>query len=270
MPSIVGSSFTTVGAIVQAARAIINDSQIAGGDILTDTYSGTIPLVNIAYRNVQKELAAVGVQTFLDYCWLLAIPPVPQPDPECRVLVTDTGTQITYPNLAVFNPVPSPLNFNTPRLPSDLIVPLKLWERPNGTTLFPVPMNQPNDGNLTLAQQTYLIDWEWASYQSGDALIFRGALQAQDVKVKYEKALPNVAIVSDPVPIRGVDNAAAYQVAKAFSSGRGSEVSPQFLAEAREEIYLLQAIAVRRSQRKRSRRQPYSGMGSSYNWPRPY
>jgi hypothetical protein len=230
-------------------RTIVNDSEIAGGDVLTDIAPYTFQLVNAAFERVQLELARVGVETMTAEAWLIGLPIVATVDPEARMVIDDTGTNILYPNGIgnVFS--------LTPQLPTDLILPLKLWERQTGTTNFPVPMQQPNGGLFSMSQQTFLVDWEWKA----DGLRTRGALQSQDMKMLYEKHLPILAAPSDPVPIRGVVNAAAYQGAKIFTASRGGAILPKFEAEAAAEISLLQQISARRRQRKQVRRMPYGG-----------
>lgn len=237
---------------------ILNDSEIAGGDVLTDSAPFTFDVINGAFERVQLELAVVGVETYTGEAWLLALPAVTTLDPEARLIVDDTGTTILYPN-GIGN------SFSlTPQLPTDLIVPLKLWERQSGTNQFTgPPMKQPNDGLLNMNQQTFLVDWEWKA----DGLRFRGATQVQDVKVKYEKALPALVKSTDPVPIRGVVNAAAYFGAKIFTESRGGAIAPQFKMGADEEIFLLKQVSTRRRQRKQVRRQPYSGRGGRSQQP---
>jgi hypothetical protein len=107
-------------------------------------------------------------------------------------------------------------------------------------------------------QQTTLVDWEWQT----DGLRFRGSLQSEDVKIKYEKHLPLLVAPTDPVPIRGVVNAAAYEAARIFIASRGGAILPEFKVQADYEIMLLQQISARRRQRKQVRRQPYSGRGT--------
>jgi len=255
MPVLGGSAYGTVGDILRKARVILNDAKVPGGDILKDTYPGAISLINIAYERIQGELSSVGVEVLTDYAWIMAIPVVATVDPEARIIVTDSATNRIYPSGL------GDAFFAAPILPPDMIVPLKLWERQNGTANFAIEMRQANDGLLNLAQSLALVDWKWGTYQSNDCLMFRGALQVQDVKIKYEKHLWSLAAVTDPVPIRGVDNAAAYQVAKVFAAARGSEIAGAFAKEGEEEIFLMQSTAVRRTQRIPSRRIPYSGRG---------
>jgi len=256
MPVLASSSYVTCEDVLNRMRVFADDSEVAGGDVLTDTAPYTFSMVNSGFERVQIELARVGVETMQKESWLIGLPIMPIQDPEARMVVDDSGCNILYPNGSgdIFS--------NTPQLPTDLILPLRLWERQTGTTGYlGRPMQQPNDGLLDIAQQTYLIDWQW----SEDGLRFRGATQSQDVKILYEKALPKLIAPTDPVPIRGVLNAAAYWAVKPFIESRGGMIAPAIKQAAMEEIVLLQQIAARRRQRKQVRRKPYSGIGS-----RPY
>lgn len=246
--------------MLNLARAVLDDLEVAGGDILTDTASFTFPFLNAAFRKVQIALAAVGVETMAAEAWLIGVPAVPTVDPEARVIVDDTGTRIVYPNGVgnVFQ--------GTPQLPTNLIVPLKLWERQNGTNNFTgPPMVQSNDGLLNMNQQTWLVDWQWMS----DGLYFRGALQVQDVKMRFEKELAQLSAPTDPVPIRGVLSAAAFELAATFVESRGGalDASPSWQKRIDDEFHLLKAVAARRRQRKQVRRQPYSGRSGNTQFP---
>jgi hypothetical protein len=251
------SAYSVCEDVLNRIRTIVNDSEVAGGDILTDAAPFSFQILNAAYERVQLELARVGVETMTAEAWLIGLPAMPIVDSEGRMVVDDTGTSIIYPNNVgnVFS--------LTPQLPIDLILPLKLSERQTGTSNFPSPMAQPNTGLTNMSQQTRLVDWEWKA----DGLRFRGALQSNDVKMLYEKHLPILVAPTDPVPIRGVTNAAAYHGAKIFAESRGGAISPMFKATADEEISLLQQVSARRRQRKQVRRRPYSGRGTRIQSP---
>lgn len=258
MPVLATSAYVTCENVLNRIRMILNDSEVVGGDVLTDSAPFTFDVLNGAFERVQIDLATYGVEVNTTEAWLISIPVPPTTDSECRVIVDDTGCNIIYPNGVgnVFS--------LTPQLPPDLILPLVLWERQNGTANYTgPPMKQKNDGLLNMIQQTFLVDWQWIA----DGLRFRGALQVQDVKMKYEKHLALLAAVTDPVPIRGVTNAAAYRGAEIFCESRGGAVSPQFAKNAEDEIFRLQQVSVRRRQRKQVRRQPYSGRGGRGQMP---
>ena len=251
MPILASSAYNVAEDVLARLRVILNDSEITGGDIITDTAPFSFDLLNAAFERVQVELAKVGVETYTAEAWLLALPTMPTLDPEARLVVDDTGTNILYPS-GVGNAFSL-----TPLLPVDLIAPLKLWERQAGTSNSAAAMIQPNGGLLKQNQQQTLVDWEWKA----DGLRFRGATQSQDVKILYEKHLAKLAAPTDPVPIRGVVNAAAYFAAQIFAESRGGAIAPQAKLNATEEIFILKQLSVRRRQRKQVRRKPYSGRG---------
>jgi hypothetical protein len=252
LPALNTSAYVNCETVLNRIRLILNDSEVPGGDVLTDTANFTFSLLNGAFERVQRELAIFGIETYATEGWLIGVPVPPTLDPECRVIISDTGCAIIYPN-GVGN-----VYSLTPQLFPDLVVPLKLWERQSGTNSYTgPPMKQCNDGLLNMIQQTFLVDWQWLA----DGLYFRGALQVEDVKVRYEKQMPQVAAITDPVPIRGVTNAVAYAGAKIFCESRGGAIAPAFAKDADDELFLLKSISVRRGQRKQVRRRPYSGRG---------
>jgi hypothetical protein len=254
MPILASSAYNTAEDVLNRLRVIVADSEVAGGDIITDAAPFTFTLLNGGYERVQLELAKAGVEVSLTEAWLIGLPTMPTVDPEARMVIDDTGCNILYPNGIgnVFS--------LTPQLPTDLVLPLDLFERQTGTTFEAAQMRQARSSLVSGNQDLYLIEWEWKS----EGLRTRGALQSQDVKIEYEKRLPQLAAPTDPVPIRGVVNAAAYFAAMIFSESRGGSISPAWKAHADEEIFLRLQVSARRRQRKPTRRRAYSSTGSSH------
>lgn len=252
MPVLASSAYYTCEYDLNLVRAILNDSEVEGGDVFTDDAVMTFDLLNAAYRRVQVELALSGVEVQKKTWWLIGLPSMPTLDPEARMIVSDIGCNILYPNGNgnIFSLVP--------QLPVDLVCPTKLWERQTNTSTFTAgPMKQRNGELLNTIQQCYLIDWQWQS----EGLVFRGALQSQDVKIQGEKMLPQLAAPTDPVPIRGVSNAVAYYTAKAYAESVGGAISATVKQNAMEELEPLKMLSARRRQHKQVRRKPYSGRG---------
>lgn len=251
MPVLSSSAYNTAEDVLNRIRFIINDSEVAGGDVLTDSAPFTFQCINAGYERVQKELAAVGIETSQVEVWLTGLPIMPTVDPEARMIIDDTGCNIIYPSGVgdTFS--------NTPQLPTNLVLPLQIWERQTATTNYLTRMKQPNGGLVDLEQQLFLLDWEWKT----DGIRTRGALQSQDMKILYRQRLPQLAATTDPVPIRDVTNAAAYHGALFFVQSRGGAINPEFKIEATTEIQLYRADLARRRQRKQVRRRPYSGRG---------
>lgn len=259
MPAIPSSGYGIAEGVLNRVRNILNDSEVQGGDVFTDASVFAFDFLNNGYERVQKQLARHGVETFKAEWWLIGIPQVPIQDPEGRLIVDDTGTTIKYPN--------SPINNSfslTPQLPTDLILPYELYERQNGTTIATGPAMRERNGGLSRQNQgAFLGDWQWMS----DGLYFRGAMQVQDVKIIGEKALPAIAAPTDPVPIRGVTNSAAYYTALAFTESRGGTIAASWKDRAEEEIFAMVNLSSRRRQHKQVRRRPFSGRGGRRGFP---
>lgn len=253
MPVLASSAYNTAEDVLNRLRLILNDSEVAGGDILTDAAPFTFECLDAGFERVQIELASVGVETMTAEAWLIGLPSMPTIDPEARMIIDDTGCNIIYPN-GVGNTLA-----NSPQLPSDLVLPVRLFERQTNTTNQKSKMVQPNGGLLPMTQQSFLVDWEWKA----DGIRTRGALQSQDVMIEYEKHLQKLVAPTDPVPIRGCTNAAAYYSALVFCESRGGAVSPAFKVDATEEMSLLKLVSSRRRQHKQVRRRPYSGRRGS-------
>src|SRR5438477_8946573 len=110
MPVVGSSAYNTAGQITSLVRSLLNDAQ---GNLFTD--SVLLPYANSAYRKVQRALGNTGAGGFLNDDALLAVAAIPAPDASLQVSLTDA----TAP---------------PKQLPTDPLVPLKLWERPNGST----------------------------------------------------------------------------------------------------------------------------------------
>jgi hypothetical protein len=246
-----GSAYNSAEDVLTRLRAIVNDSEVPGGDILTDAAPFTFTILNGGYERVQLELAKAGIETFTLDWWLIGLPIMPTIDPEARMVIDDTGCNILYPN-SVGNVYSAVL-----QLPTNLVLPTVLSERQTATTNSAAEMNQPNGGITSDVQQLFLGDWEWKA----DGIRTRGALQSQDLKIVGEAKLPQLTTPSSAVPIRGVINAAAYYAAMIFAESRGGIIAPEFKAHADEEIFLRLQVSARRRQHKQVRRRPFSGRG---------
>lgn len=251
MPVLASSAYNTAEDVLNRLRVIVDDSEVAGGDVLTDTAPFTFELLNGGFERVQLELAKAGVEVSITEAWLTGLPVMPDVDPEGRMVIDDTGTNILYPDGVddVFSAVP--------QLPVDLVLPLDLWERQTNTAVSANKMTQCMSRLVSNTQQLYLGEWQWKA----DGIRTRGALQSLDMLIEYEKRLPQLAAPTDPVPIRGVTNAAAYYSAMIFSESRGGAIAPAWKTHADEEIFLRLQVSSRRRQRKPTRRRPYSGHG---------
>ena len=157
MPVVGSSAYNTAGQITQLIRSLLND---AAGNLFTDAV--LIPYVNSAYRKLQRALAAAGQETFLVDDVLLVVPAVTEVDPSAQVMINDATAP---PN----------------QLPTDLLVPLDLWERANGSSDDFVEMVDLSlrGGLPSMEQGPTLQYWEWRQ----DGLCFCGATQDTQITV---------------------------------------------------------------------------------------
>src|SRR5579864_4671719 len=166
MPVVGSSAYNTAGQITSLVRSLLNDAQ---GNLFTDTV--LLPYVNSAYRKMQRALGNAGGSGFLTETATLIVTAVTTPDPSLQVSITDS------------TPPPN-------QLPTDLLMPDKLWERPNGSTddfLEMVDLTQ-HGGLPSRVQDVTLSVWEWRA----DGLYFLGATQDTQIRLRYLKAYPDL------------------------------------------------------------------------------
>ena len=203
------------------------------GSTFTDVV--LLPYINSAYRKVQRSLAMAGQTTFLSDDNLVVITALPAVDPGAQVAFTDS---------------------TTPQLPLDLIVPLKLWERRNGTNDDFVEMADTTEtgGLPSRAQGQMLQQWEWRA----DGIYFVGALQDVQIRLRYEKLMPDLVDMTSGVLVRSAQDAIGYLAAGLASLPRGSQDAAKWDAAGMDGLENLIAAAVRQQQRVPRRRRPYS------------
>ena len=199
MPVVPTTAYSQAEDALNLARALVNDS---AGVVFTDTL--LMPLLNSAYRGLQRELAENGVSVLAE-----------QQDID---LETDPTSGITPTEIS---------DVSSPQLPTDCLAPHMLWERAtaNTTDVF-VPMEKFTSGGgmLNLQPSSYLRLWEWRE----DKINLIGATQAITVRMRYEKVLPLLTLGTDPVQIRSAtdplairDGRAGRAFARRASAGAG-------------------------------------------------
>jgi len=232
MPVVGSSAYNTAGQITALVRSLLNDSQ---GNLFTDAV--LLPYVNAAYRSVQRALANTGAGGFLTDNFTAVVPAITVPDPSAQVSITDSTAP---PN----------------QLPTDLIVPQKLWERPNASTQDFVEMvDLSHHGGLpSRVQDVTLSVWEWRA----DGIYLLGATQDTQVRIRYLKAYPDLTDATSPVLVRNAQEAIAYGAAALAAWARGSPLAQKWDGAASDAVEDLVSQAVRREQQSGHRRRPYS------------
>lgn len=232
MPVVGSSAYNTAGQITAIVRSLLNDS---AGNLFTDGL--LMPYVNSAYRKTQRALAAAGMETFLVDDLMLVVPAVTSIDSTQQVVMNDASAP---PN----------------QLPTDLLAPLLLWERPSGSSGDLVMMTDltGRGGLPSLQQGTALRFWEWRQ----DGLWFLGATQDVQIRLRYQKAFPDFTDATSIVLIRNAQEAIAFAGAAMAALARGSPLAEQWASAASDALEDLISTSVRRDQRGGRRRLPYS------------
>src|SRR5580700_1796765 len=232
MPVVGTTAYNTAGQITALVRSLLND---AAGNLFTDAV--LLPYVNSAYRKAQRALANVQSGTFLSDDVLLVVPAVTEVDPSAQVSITDATAP---PN----------------QLPSDLLVPVKLWERVNGSSDAFVEMIDltDHDGLPSEPQGMTLNYWEWRA----DGLYFLGATQDTQIRLRYQKAYPDFTDATSSVLIRQAQEALAYAAAAMAGAARGAPQAERWDAAAADALEDLLVRATQREQQTGRRRRPFS------------
>ncbi len=232
MPVVGSSAYNTAGQITSLVRSLLNDSQ---GNLFTDAV--LLPYTNSAYRKLQRALGNAGGGGFIQDDVLLVVPAVAQPDTSLQVALTDATAP---PN----------------QLPTDLLVPLKIWERPSGSTQDFIEMvDLTRHGGLpSRVQGVTLSVWEWRA----DGIYFLGATQDTQIRLRYLKAYPDFTDATSPVLVRNSQEALAYATAALAAWARGSPLAEKWDDAAADAIEDVVVAAVRREQQSARRRRPFS------------
>lgn len=230
MPVVPTTAYSQAEDALNLARALVNDT---AGVVFTDTL--LMPLLNSAYRGLQRELAEVGVSVLAE-----------QQDLDLELDPTTGATQTEISDTS------------SPQLPTDCLVPHMLWERAaaNTTDVFvPIEKFTSGGGMLNLQPSTYLRLWEWRE----DKVNLIGATQAITVRIRYEKVLPELTLGTDPVQIRSATDALAFATAALAARSRGARALAQdLMGAAQMATENLIERYVRPEQVKGRRRMPYS------------
>ncbi|GAC1632860.1 MAG: hypothetical protein NVS9B14_06710 [Candidatus Acidiferrum sp.] len=208
-------------------------SNVGQGAVWTDAV--LMPYLNIAYRKVADALENVGAPSPVRDDVLLTIPAIAGPDASLQVSLTDS---------------------TTPQLPVDLEAPLKLWERPAGSSQnFFEMVDVTNKGGLPSRFQDQILSvWEWRT----DGIYFLGATQDTQIRMRYRAIYADLVDGTSNVLIRKSTNAIAFGAAAVAGGSRGSPLAEKWDAASQDALEDLIARAARQNQRAGTRRRPFS------------
>jgi hypothetical protein len=224
MPVLSSTAYGHAEDALNLTRALVNDS---AASVFTDAV--LMPLLNSAYRGLQRQLAEAGVSVL-----------VSQIDLDLPLTSGVTQTEIS--------------DESDPQLPTDLLAPHQLWEQQTGSSDIFVPMEKITGGLPNFQPMTYLRMWEWRE----DQINLIGATSEITVRLRYEKVLPQLVLGTDPIMIRASNDALAYATSALAARARGARaLAADMQAAAYQATSDLVERYIRPEQFKGRRRKPY-------------
>ena len=233
MPIVGSTAYNQVSSVTLLVRSLLKD---ATGNVFTD--SVLLPYLNSAYRKTQHRLRNSGASLFKTDDVLLVVKAVPSAD-------QDPGTQ------TVLNDATPPPN----QLPTNLLAPVKIWERANGSTNdFAEMVDLTEHGGLPSRIQTSVLqEWEWRT----DGIYFVGATQDVQIRLRYYSMLPDLVGPTDVILIRGAQEALAYLTAAMAGFARENPMAQHWDDAGVDAMEDVVQLYTRMQQHSGTRRRPY-------------
>ena len=267
LPPNLTAPYDSIEFVLNGARVAINGAASANGlagSLLTDTAVFTQPLLSLAWRDMQDELQDNGFETLKKECVLLGMRPATS--------TTDPSTQCSLSWTGYFDGLNTWTPPNTPVLPQDMIEPVRLWERQNGSNGRFMPMAPANDGLPSRPPGGAIRVWEWRN----DAIWMLGCTVSYDLRIRYDSYLADLVVsasaitnAATPVPIMRSGRALALYLAAEFAASRGSILADNLYTKGDEAVGKLCLRTSRKKQRGQHRRRPYGGSMTNrgtWNW----
>lgn len=224
MPVLSTTAYDQAQIALNLTRALVND---AAGSVFNN--ATLMPLLNSAYRAIQRELAEAGVSVL-----------VSQVDLDLPLTSGLTTMELS--------------DSSAPQLPTDLLVPHQLWEQQAGSSDLFVSLEKIVGGLPNLQPGSFLRMWEWRE----DSIQLLGATSEVTVRLRYEKVLPQLVIGTDPILIRASSDALAYLTAAVAARARGARaLAADMQSTAAEATAKLIHRYIPPEQFKARRRKPY-------------
>lgn len=243
--------YDTVNTILNTVKTRLNALNTGKADILITNQAYMQQCFNTALRKFQADLANMGYIKFIAEVILTNLAPKTDQDPAVQTKLDWDG----YDNGTVLDV--------TIKLPQDLILPMKLWQRVTGQNAEFAPISQWLDGLYSMPATPYNQAWEWR----GDAIYFTGANSAVDIRVRYANYIGDIVEANNlpwyeqTVPIsRALDPLSLYVCAEIAGSRPDLELdTAAFAAGALAAAKLIYNRDVRQKQRVNVRRLSRSG-----------
>lgn len=228
------------------AQVGANETQLGGfsagvglGAVFTDPVLAAY--VNSAYRAVRRALSMAGMPNFVTDDQLFVITAIGAVDPSANVPFTDASS---------------------PQLPVDLLEPVGIFERLNGSSDDFTPLeNLTSHGGLpSVPQGATLGFWEWRT----DGIYFRGATNTQQIRLRYKRLLTDIVDGTSQILIPDAQDCIAFMAAAEAALARGSPLAKKWSAAGEDGLEKLIGAATRNQQNSIFRRKPNSARTGGY------
>lgn len=234
-------SYPSLNTIANLVRTLVNDDQAGAtgtpgeGQILTDSSVTLQNLMNSAIRDTYRDCRIMNQRALIkDNYILLGLPPV---NSSLGAGVMNPSVQVAIQFAGYFDGLQMWPNLT---LPSDMILPLEMWERQSGTTNPYAPMRQSTTAIAPVNQGPWLSTWEWRT----DGIWMRGAIQPRDVRLRYvctfaDLAAPGIDWDTTYVPIMDCQDAVADKITVRYAARLGGAALADAMQAAKTSIFKL-------------------------------
>jgi len=245
------AAYPSLETIANLARAFVNDDQAGAtgtpgeGQVLTDTSTTLLNLMNSAIREVYRDLKISNHMALIkDNEIILGLPPVNSylgvgvANPAVQTAIQFTGYfdgMLMWPNLAI---------------PSDLILPLDMWERQSSNTQGTFSAMTQSSQPLSASMQSNVLgEWEWRT----DSIWLHGATVTTDVRLRYIATYPDVMapginMSSTYVPILDCQEAVADKISVRYARRLGGDALEDAKQQADASMWVLRCQMSRQRQ----------------------
>ncbi len=190
--------YDLLSTVADLARVRVNDAIGNGlaGQTMTNTQPFTLVICNAAWRRLQDILRSFGFARLKGNIVFTAVPPTGS---------SDTGSEVA-------------ISWGTsPALPTDMVSPLLMWERVNGTNAIYTPMDEMLNGLPGVPKQSLNKYWEWRD----ETIYVPGATSTTDIRLRYASFIEDFTAFNNQVKIVDALSPFAWFIASEFCGARG-------------------------------------------------
>lgn len=226
-------TYPSLNDVANLVRALVNDDKAGAtgtpgeGQILTNTSTTLTNLMNSAIRETYREVRISGQPTLIkDQFILFGLPPINSP---LGVGVINPAAQQALTFSGFFDGLQMNANFS---LPSDLILPLEVWERASNTPNDFRVMEESTGPLRSRRQVQALGEWEWRT----DQINFIGSIENRDLRLRYistfvSVAAPGINFATTFIPILDSTEAVADKIVLRYGRRNASTESQALIQD---------------------------------------